>query len=40
MFKNTSNLSKLKTENRLIKDKIISDIETVFEQEDDHYRPL
>ena len=37
MIKKTANLFKVKKENEAIKDKIIRDIKSLFEQQEEHY---
>ena len=40
IIKNKTNIFKLKIENKTIKDRIIRDITTFFEPEDDYYKPI
>ena len=40
IIKSISNLFKLKKEYESIKDRIITDIRTLFKQEDDYYKPI
>ena len=40
IIKHIRNLFKLKKEKKTIKDRIIRDIKTLFEQEDDYYKPV